>query len=728
MSNTKASARPADARRSAQPPAASRARAGYVIRFLVLGLAYYAGARLGLSLALVGDVVTPVWPPTGIAVAALLAFGPRLWPAVAIAAFAVNLPIAPSPAAAGFIAAGNTAAVVLAAALLRRRTFDAEMKRASDALSLGTVALSAMTISAIVGTLTLLAFGGIERAQATGTLLVWWTGDSLGVLVLAPVLLLAVRPRTRRGLARRAEQVALAATAGVAALLAVWSRGPVEYLVILVPLAAAWRFGIRGAAPAVLAACGVMAVASAAGFGAFAEGSSLAAVARVQVFDAGIAFSAFFLAALVAERARATQELASSGAQMEARVRERTAMLEELNTALAVEIDEHTRAAKELCWLTARLDESQRIARIGSWDWEISSDTITWSDELYRIFDLEPRSFPATFDSFLERIHPDDRKMVGDTVVAALTDGRPFSFDHRVMTPSGDLRWVNGRGGVTLDDKGRPFRMSGTAQDITDRKRSEEAVQEALRRERIAADRLRAIDSFKDAMLTAVSHELRTPLSIVLGMAATLRKPNVAADPALVAELVGRIHVNAERLSRLLSDLMDLDRLKRGVIEPRRRSVDLTSLARTTVEQIDCGDHIVKIIGSPVVGVVDGAQVERIMENLVANAVRHTPGGSHIWVRLARTPDGTLVTVEDDGAGVSDDVKGAVFDVFWRGSGNDPAPGAGVGLSLVTRFAELHGGRAWVDDRPGGGAAFHVLLPDGPQIEPVQRPDSAIAS
>jgi signal transduction histidine kinase len=117
---------------------------------------------------------------------------------------------------------------------------------------------------------------------------------------------------------------------------------------------------------------------------------------------------------------------------------------------------------------------------------------------------------------------------------------------------------------------------------------------------------------------------------------------------------------------------------------------------------------------------VDAAKVERIVENLLANTARHTNEEAGIWVRVAPEGDGVMIAVEDGGAGVPDDLKEAIFEPFRQGpQRSHHSPGVGVGLSLVARFAELHGGRAWVEDRPGGGAAFRVFLPGG-EAEPVR--------
>jgi signal transduction histidine kinase len=115
-----------------------------------------------------------------------------------------------------------------------------------------------------------------------------------------------------------------------------------------------------------------------------------------------------------------------------------------------------------------------------------------------------------------------------------------------------------------------------------------------------------------------------------------------------------------------------------------------------------------------VVASVDPAQVERIIENLLVNVIRHCPPEAPVWVRSRRGPNGVLLMVEDGGKGVPDRLKKTLFEPFRRGDDNAASPGSGIGLSLVARFAELHGGRAWIDDRPGGGASFCVLLGEGP--------------
>ncbi|HYG72498.1 MAG TPA: ATP-binding protein, partial [Actinomycetota bacterium] len=231
--------------------------------------------------------------------------------------------------------------------------------------------------------------------------------------------------------------------------------------------------------------------------------------------------------------------------------------------------------------------------------------------------------------------------------------------------------------------------------------------------EREATLRLRALDDMKNTFLEAVSHDLRTPLTSILGSALTLEQAGLDIPREDALDLLRRIAANARKLERLLSDLLDLDRLQRGIVAPQRRPTDLGKLVRQVVHETELlGEREVQIEAEQIEANVDGAKVERIVENLLANAARHTPLGTPLWVWVTKEPLGALLIVDDAGPGVPDDLKEAVFEPFRQGAGPNPSPGVGVGLSLVARFAELHGGSAWVQDRPGGGASFRVYLPD----------------
>jgi PAS domain S-box-containing protein len=256
--------------------------------------------------------------------------------------------------------------------------------------------------------------------------------------------------------------------------------------------------------------------------------------------------------------------------------------------------------------------------------------------------------------------------------------------------------------------------FSGFIRDISDRKRAQEDLERALEVEREAAIRLRALDQMKDTFLQAVSHDLRTPLAAILGLAITLERGDVSLQPEETRELAGRIEHNARRLERLVTNLLDLDRLARGVLTPSFEPTDVGELVRRMVAESSdpsLREQVAVTTGSVIVP-IDPPKVERIVENLLVNAVRHTPDGTSVHVSVQATAHGAMILVEDEGDGVPDDLRERIFEEFSQGTDvPQPSPGVGVGLTLVRRFAEMHHGRAWVEEREGGGASFRVFLP-----------------
>lgn len=288
-------------------------------------------------------------------------------------------------------------------------------------------------------------------------------------------------------------------------------------------------------------------------------------------------------------------------------------------------------------------------------------------------------------------------------------------YEVELIRKDGSSLWVSVTANPLVSPSGEFLGSLALISDIGARKEAQAALQDAFEREREALERLRSIDEMKDAFLAAVSHELRTPLTGVLGFAATLQQRDGSLTEDEREMITERLVHNAERLQRLLSDLLDLDRLKRGSMTPHRRLVGIDELARGVAENVDIAGHILRIDVSPGLDAfLDAPKVERIIENLLTNAVRHTRPGSQIWLTAAPSDGGFILAVDDDGPGVDEQGKSVIFEPFQTGSArNLHSPGTGIGLSLVSRFAALHGGRSWIEDRPGGGSSFRVFLPRG---------------
>jgi len=313
-------------------------------------------------------------------------------------------------------------------------------------------------------------------------------------------------------------------------------------------------------------------------------------------------------------------------------------------------------------------------------------------------------------------IHPDDRDRVLAADVASNRDvDEHFSMEYRMISKDGRIVWVQDTCSLVRVAGKAPY-WQGFILDITERKQAEEQLARALEVEREATRRLRALDDMKNTFLQAVSHDLRTPLAAILGLAITLERGDVHLEEDDAKDLARRIAGNARRLDRLVTNLLDLDRLARGIVSPNLQPTDVGSVVRRVLSESELiPDARLRTDIRPVMVRADGSKVERIVENLLANTVRHTPATATIWVSVTATDEGALLAVEDDGVGVAEALRETIFEPFQQGpDAPRHSPGVGVGLTLVRRFAELHGGRAWVEDREGGGASFRVLLPFEP--------------
>ena len=267
------------------------------------------------------------------------------------------------------------------------------------------------------------------------------------------------------------------------------------------------------------------------------------------------------------------------------------------------------------------------------------------------------------------------------------------------------------------DHLGWPTGQLVVARDVTERRRVEQQLRDSLEREQASTRQLRALDQMKSTFLQAVSHDLRTPLASVLGIAITLQCHQQELDAGDAADLLQRLSRSARKMDRLLNDLLDLDRLAQPTVSPERERVDLGELVERVVKDASAEllEHRpVHVAVCPLRLEVDPPKVERIVENLLANAARHTPPGTPVWVRVKQHGNGALLVVDDAGPGVPPQLRETIFQPFRQGPRPaSHAPGLGVGLALVRVFAQLHGGSAWVEDRPGGrGASFRVHLPD----------------
>jgi PAS domain S-box-containing protein len=332
--------------------------------------------------------------------------------------------------------------------------------------------------------------------------------------------------------------------------------------------------------------------------------------------------------------------------------------------------------------------------------------TLSISEQTTTILGYTPDEWYADPDLGKKIIHPEDTDRLD---AAERSGGFAGGIEYRVLTKDGRTVWLHDRSRLITDGEGVPRYWLGVLVDVTDRRRVHELRHE-LASEREQNIRLSAADEAKTIAMQAVSHDIRTPLAAILGLAVTLENKADDMAPEDVRDLSSRIVQNSRRLDRIVTDLLDLDRLQREGLVARLQAVDLGALIRQLVTKTEAvTERRLQLDTGPVHVQADPTMIERIVENLLANAVKHTPGDARIWIRVERTDEGALIAVEDDGPGISPEDRERIFQPFVQGANFRPG-GAGVGLALVAKFAELHDGRAWVQERAGGGASFRVLL------------------
>jgi PAS domain S-box-containing protein len=469
------------------PAARQPLRERWVAQVAVVALLYFAVAKASLLLAISPGFASAVWPPSGIALAAMLLYGLRLWPGVWLAAFLVNLasgsPLLPALA----IASGNTLEACAGCWLVQRFVgAEVEFRRPETVFRFAAAIAACALIAATFGVMALTIAGVVAPGERLINWYTWWQGDMAGMIVFTPFLLAWARPAPRvaeRGpLTRWVEQAAfgsalLATFAMVAALTETYPAPARTLFFLLIPFVA-WagcRYTERVVTATVLALTAMTLWFSLTSRPLMLAGSIGERLLVLQAFVATIAVMGLALCALSRQRREAEARLKGASEQLEAAVHLRTQELAHKNRELAHELAQRLRLSAALEQRESQLAEAQAITHIGSWNWEVASDRFTWSDELMRIFAVSAQDAGIRLSDYLARFHDDDREQARMALQRAQSEQRSWESVERIVRGDGTVRQLKTTGRIWIYAGGTVGAIYAACTDVTD----------SIRRERV---------------------------------------------------------------------------------------------------------------------------------------------------------------------------------------------------------------------------------------------------
>ncbi|MFT3694615.1 MAG: ATP-binding protein [Kofleriaceae bacterium] len=358
-------------------------------------------------------------------------------------------------------------------------------------------------------------------------------------------------------------------------------------------------------------------------------------------------------------------------------------------------------AERALALSRARLDYSTRVANVGFWYCDLPFDVLQWDERVKSHFWLPPDAV-VTIGLFYEIIHPDDREMTRAAIDGAIGDHRQYDVVYRTVDPvSGAIKSIRALGGADYADDGTPIRFDGVTVDVTEQKRVEQ--------------RLRDQDRAKDEFLATLAHELRNPLAPIRSGLDLLEldRSSVHADRAIAT-----MKRQLGHMVRMVDDLLDISRVTLGKITLEHARVDLkdaiASALETTRSLVDRAQVTVhtELPDRPLLVDGDATRLAQVFANLVNNATKYTPSGGTITLSATVADERVVIRVSDTGKGIPHDMLESIFDMFTQlGKSIDRQhDGLGIGLTLVRKIVELHGGTV-VAEPVAHGATIAVTLP-----------------
>jgi len=370
-----------------------------------------------------------------------------------------------------------------------------------------------------------------------------------------------------------------------------------------------------------------------------------------------------------------------------------------------VEMRQSTEAALQAS--ESLLRQSQQVALIGSWRMDLATGQITWSQELYQLFEVDSQQLNASYDIFLERVHMDDREFVNKAYQVSVTNHDRLDVSHRLLLSTGQIKHIHERGETIYDEDGQPLYMIGIAQDITERKQIEEE------REKLIIE-LGAKNAELERFTYTVSHDLKSPLVTIQGYLGLLKQNLASGKLERIHSDMERISNAAKKMEHLLKDLLELSRIGR-LMYPSKK-VPFEEVVREALEivhgQLEVLGVTVHTQSNLPVVYGDRQRLIEVLQNLLDNAAKYMGNQKDPLIEIGHVGEEggkPIFFVKDNGIGIAPEYYERIFGLFNKLDAT--TEGTGIGLALVKRIVEIHGGRVWVESEVGNSSAFYFTLP-----------------
>jgi PAS domain S-box-containing protein len=662
----------------------------HVVWVALLAALYFALAKLSLLTAIPPGYATSVWPPSGLALAAVVLLGRRVWPGIWIGAALANLTVQSSIPAAAIIATGNSLEALVAAALMRRYIAAPVFQQGEDVFRFLAVAAAAAMVAATIGTLAISAVGPASSTGLATIWSTWWQGDLTGMIVVAPLILCWAPGRGVAWTRRRVLELSLLLIGLAVVGHVAFGSGLVDTrfaaLVLALTLPLVIWVAFRFDQPEVVL---TIAVLTAVAVGYTVAGRSLVAGDSVETslwhllaFVSILAVSGLAISAVVGERRRAMNALRKSHDELEQRVTER---------------------AQDVL----RSEETFRLLVEGVQDYaifmlDVDGRVANWNQGARKIKGYTAEEIVGQHFS---RFYPSDaieRKWPDQELALAKLQGR-FEDEGWRLRKDGTRFWANVIITALRGPDGRLRGFAKVTRDLTDRKRIE-ALEGSERR----------VNEF----LAMLAHELRNPLAPIRNALGVMQLAQ-AGDPSHERSR-GVIERQVAQLTRLVDDLLDVGRITSGKVVLKKEPIELNAAFRRAVESCEAAASARKqtieaqYTTEPLFIDGDTVRLSQIVLNLLNNAIKYTPDHGRIRGIVAREGDWAVIRIQDTGVGMPPELLSAAFDLFVQGERSlaRTEGGLGIGLTIVRQLVALHGGSVTARSAGAGkGSEFIVLLP-----------------